>query len=267
MARRLDETTRGIYLGDSTNVAVIDSYLNDFHCISVSGACTDSQTINAGNSLLPTGPYKIVNNFLESAGENILLGGAQGSTVPADIEIRRNHMFKPLNWMPGSPNFIGRKFIAKNLFEIKNAERLLFEGNVLENSWGGFSQVGWGIVITPRGSWAATGTSQSAITPLATSDPDSQICATQDTLPNGQKVDSLASERISIHDVTVDDMSASAYNGAGIGFQISSGFVVNRPLNNVTINHVTMLTDPEKDFTLNRCGSTKPCTPIQYHLH
>ena len=32
----LDETTRGIYLGDSTNVAVIDSYLNDFHCISVS---------------------------------------------------------------------------------------------------------------------------------------------------------------------------------------------------------------------------------------
>jgi hypothetical protein len=59
-------------------------------------------------------------------------------------------------------------------------------------------------------------------------------------------VDSLASERISIHDVTVEDMSASAYNGAGIGFQISSGFLVNPPLNNVTINHVTMLTDPSK---------------------
>jgi hypothetical protein len=135
---------------------LIDSYLNDFHCIAVTGTCTDAQTINGGNSFLPTGPYKIVNNFLEAAGENILWGGATGSTVPADIEIRRNHIFKPLNWMPGSANFIGRKFIAKNLFEIKNAERLLLEGNVLENSWGGFSQVGWGIVITPRGRWAAS---------------------------------------------------------------------------------------------------------------
>jgi hypothetical protein len=62
-----------------------------------------------GNSLLPDGTYKIVNNFLEAAGENILWGGAPGSTVPTDIEIRRNHMFKPLNWMPRSDNFIAQE--------------------------------------------------------------------------------------------------------------------------------------------------------------
>jgi Putative Ig domain len=258
----LDETTRGIYLGDSTSVAVIDSYLNDFHCISVTGACTDSQAINGGNSTLPNGPYKIVNNFLESAGENILLGGAQGSTVPADIEIRRNHMFKPLHWMPGSANFIGRKFIAKNLFEIKNAERLLFEGNVLENSWGGFSQVGWGIVITPRGSWAADRDITIRYNTISHVGSGFQICATRDTLPNGQKVDSIASERISIHDVIVDDMSASAYNGAGIGFQISSGFVVNRPLNNLTIDHVTILTDPKKTLLLVGADRRNPARPF-----
>jgi hypothetical protein len=258
----LDETTRGIYLGASTNVAVIDSYLNDFHCIAVSGSCTDSQAINGGNSFLPTGPYKIVNNFLEAAAENILWGGAIGSTIPADIEIRRNHMFKPLTWMPGSPNFIGIKFISKNLFEIKNAERLLFEGNVLENSWGGFSQVGWGIVLTPRGNWAADRDITIRYNTISHVGSGFQICASQDQLPSGVLVDSLASERISIHDVTVDDMSASTYNGDGIAFEISSGLVVNRPLNNLTIDHVTMLTDPNKTLLLVGADYRNPLLPF-----
>lgn len=242
----LDETTRGVYLGDSTNVAVIDSYLNDFHCIAMTGSCTDAQTINGGNSLLPTGTYKIVNNFLEASAENVLFGGAGGSTVPADIEIRRNHMFKPLSWMPGSPNFIGTKFISKNLFEIKNAERVLLEGNVMEHSWGGFTQVGWGIVLTPRGSWAAVRDITIRYNKISHVGSGFQICASQQQFPDGQTVDSLASERISIHDVTVEDMNASAYNGDGVGFQITSGFIVNTPLNNLSINHVTMLTDPRK---------------------
>ena len=259
----LDETTRGVYLGEGTNVAVIDSYLNDFHCIARTGACTDSQTINGGNGLLPTGPYKIVNNFLESAAENILLGGAnQVATVPADIEIRRNHMFKPLSWMPKSSTFIGVNFIAKNLFEVKNAERLLFEGNVMENSWGGFSQVGWGMVLTPRGSWAADRDITIRYNTISHVGAGFQICATQDMLPSGQKVDSLASEHISIHDVTVDDMSASTYNGDGIGFQISSGFMVNTPLNNVTINHVTMMTDPNKTLLVVGAEQSNPMLPF-----
>ena len=258
----MDETTRGVYLGDSTNVAVIDSYLNDFHCISDSGACTDSQTINGGNSLLPVGSYKIVNNFLEAAAENVMFGGATGSTVPGDIEIRRNHMFKPMTWMPGSPNFIGVKFISKNLFEIKNGERLLLEGNVLENSWGGFSQVGWSMVITPRGSWAADRDITVRYNTFSHVGSGFQICASQFTLPTGGKVDSIASERISIHDVTVDDMNASAYNGDGIGFQISSGLVENTPLNNLTINHVTMLTDPHKTLFLVGADSRNPNLPF-----
>ena len=257
----LDETTRGIYLGDSTNVAVIDSYLNDFHCIAVSGSCTDSQTINGGNSFLPTGPYKIVNNFLEAAAENILWGGAIGSTIPADIEIRRNHMFKPLSWQPGRPNFIGKSFIVKNLFEIKNAERLLFEGNVLENSWGGFSQVGWGIVLTPRGNWAADRDITLRYNTISHVGSGFQIAASQHQLPSGQWVDSIANEHVSIHDVTVDDMNAVTYNGDGIAFQISSGLVANKPLNNVTINHVTMFSDPNKTLLLVGSNHTNPALP------
>ena len=38
-----------------------------------------------------------------------------------------------------------RPLADKNLFELKNAQRVLFEGNILENSWGGFSQRGFAI--------------------------------------------------------------------------------------------------------------------------
>jgi hypothetical protein len=261
-----DETARGIGLADSTNVAVIDSYFNDFQCIASTGTCTDAQAIIGGNSFVPTGSYKIVNNFLESAAENILFGGAGGSTVPADIEVRRNHMFKPMTWMPGSPNFIGKSFVAKNLFELKNAARLLFEGNVMENSWGGFSQVGWGIVLTPRGSWAAVEDITIRYNTIAHVGSGFQIAATQATLSNGTKVDSMAMGRISIHDVIVDDMNAAAYNGSGIGFQIGSGFTINPPLNNLTINHVTMLNDPNTTFLIVGANLINPARPSNISL-
>jgi hypothetical protein len=132
----------------------------------------------------------------------------------------------------------------------------------MENSWGGFSQVGWGIVITPRGSWAADRDITIRYNKISHVGSGFQICASRDTLPSGQTVDSLASERISIHDVTVDDMSASAYNGAGIAFQISSGFLVNRPLNNLTIDHMTMLTDAKKTLLIIGANRANPMLPF-----
>lgn len=149
-----DETTRGIFLSGTRFIAVVDSYFSDFHCVSVTGACGDSQAFSGGAGDLPMGPFKIVNNFLEAAGENIIFGGAAATATPADIEIRHNHFFKPLIWMPGQPGFVGgvsgRPFIVKNLFEIKNAQRVLFEGNILDYSWGGVGQTGFAIVLTPE---------------------------------------------------------------------------------------------------------------------
>jgi hypothetical protein len=125
-----DETKGGVHLSGTTHVAIVDSYFSDFHCIAMRGSCTDAQAINGGGGNSPGGPYKIMNNFLEASGENILFGGAPGSTTPADIEIRRNHLFKPMNWKAGRPDFVGSAandpFIVKNLFELKNAQRVLF---------------------------------------------------------------------------------------------------------------------------------------------
>src|SRR5215469_6539543 len=122
-----DETACGIILVNMTYVAVVDSFLTDFHCIAVTGSCTDAQAFGSTGSGVPNGPYKIENNFIEASGENILFGGGGATVAPADITIRRNHLFKPLTWMPGAPGFVGgsngRPFIVKNHFELKNAQR------------------------------------------------------------------------------------------------------------------------------------------------
>lgn len=121
---------RGVSL-NGIRLAVIDSYVSDFHEV---GA--DAQAIAGWSG---PGPFKIVDNYLEGSGENVLFGGADpriNGVVPSDIEIRDNHFFKPLSWRVGDPTYGGIHWTVKNLFELKNARRVLVEDNVLENSWG-----------------------------------------------------------------------------------------------------------------------------------
>lgn len=107
---------------NSASSAVVDSYLSECHAKG-----SDSQAIIGWNG---PGPFKIVNNYLEGAGENVMFGGADPrlpELMPADIEIRGNHFFKPLAWK-------GR-WTIKNLFELKLGRRILVEGNVFEQCW------------------------------------------------------------------------------------------------------------------------------------
>lgn len=127
---------RGV-LTNGAYISVIDSHVSD---CKEDGA--DSQAI-AGYS--GTGPIKIVNNFLEGAGENVIFGGSD-PTIPnavlSDIEIRNNHFFKPLAWM-------NQLWDIKNLLEFKNAQRVLVEGNLFENCWPN-AQSGFALLLTPR---------------------------------------------------------------------------------------------------------------------
>src|SRR5450759_467679 len=95
-----DETQGGTSLNNMTNAAIVDSYYSDFHCLAP-GSCSDSQAIGGGTGTTQDGPWKIQNNFLESSGEVILIGGGAATQVPTDITVQYNHMFKPLTWMPG----------------------------------------------------------------------------------------------------------------------------------------------------------------------
>jgi hypothetical protein len=127
---------RGVLMNGAA-LAVIDCYVAD---CKEDGA--DSQAL-AGYS--GTGPLKIVNNFLEGAGENVIFGGADPSipnAVLSDIEIRCNQFFKPLSWMQ-------EEWDIKNLLEFKNAQRALVEGNRFENNWPN-AQNGFSLLLTPR---------------------------------------------------------------------------------------------------------------------
>jgi hypothetical protein len=242
-----DDTTKGIRFGGSTNVAVIDSYFTDFHCTASTGACTDSGALGGGIGNNPMGPYKIVDNFLEASGESIMFGGAAATLTPADIEIRFNHMFKPLIWMKGQPGFVGGKggypFIVKNLFELKNAQRVLFEGNILENSWGGFTQTGYGLLLTPANQLAngvhVCPSCQVTDITLRYSTISHVASGMQVANGGGNGVGALAGERYSIHDIVIDDINGDKYNGFGLLAQVSMGGDGAPQLQHVNMEHIT----------------------------
>src|ERR1022692_2417997 len=235
-----DETARGIGLG-GTYIAIVDSFFTDFHCVSGTGSCTDAQAIAGGGGNDPMGPYKIVDNFLEASGENILFGGGAATATPADIEIRQNYMFKPLTWMKGQAGYVGgtngNPFIVKNLLELKNAQRVLVEGNIMEYSWGGFSQSGFAILLTPKNQAGGNGSNLCPICQVT--DVTIRYNSIRHVGAGLQIANALSDnggapldgQRYSIHDIVIDDI-----NGGFAQVSVSPGAPL---LQNVTINHVT----------------------------
>lgn len=113
--------------------AIVDSYIAECH--SNDG---DSQAIASWNG---PGPFRIENNHLEAGHEVVGFGGptpAVTGLIPSDIEVRRNHITRPLAWRG--------VWRVKNLFECKSCQRVLIEGNVMENNWAD-AQNGFAILL------------------------------------------------------------------------------------------------------------------------
>jgi hypothetical protein len=109
---------------------------------------TETQAIGARAS---PGPFKIVNNHLEAAGENLMFGGAGGwnnKYIPSDIEVRNNYLYKLLSWVPLSLPPVN-SLVEKNAFELKSAQRVLFDSNIIQNVWIA-GQNGYAVVLTVR---------------------------------------------------------------------------------------------------------------------
>ena len=137
------DAQRGISL-NSAETTVSNCYISEIH-----GQGYDTQAIAGWNG---PGPFHIINNYLEGAGENILFGGADPAIphlVPSDIEIRRNYVFKPLIWKVDDPSYAGKHWTIKNLLELKNAKNVVIDGNVFENNWTD-AQSGMPILFTVR---------------------------------------------------------------------------------------------------------------------
>jgi hypothetical protein len=236
------EMNKGIGMVQGTHaIAVINSYFSGFYCIARTGTCTDSSALGGGNAEVPIGTLKIFNNFLEASGENILFGGAASEINPTDIEIRRNHLFRPMLWKEGEPGYTpargGNPVIVKNHFELKSGIRVLFEANLLENCWGGFTQTGSSILLTPRNQ--SNKCPKCEVTDVTLRYNRIRNVAGVIQVANGLSKEGGSTAdggRYSIHDLLVDGLHDEGWKGQGT-FAI---VVSNAPLlHDVSFDHIT----------------------------
>jgi hypothetical protein len=128
---------RGVAL-NSASTTIQNSHISEIKAVGM-----DTQAIGGWNG---PGPYWIENNRLEAAGEVFMLGGATPGIhglIPSDVVFVRNHVTRPEAWR-------SEKWTVKNLFELKNARRVLIANNLFERHWVN-AQAGYAIVFTPRG--------------------------------------------------------------------------------------------------------------------
>jgi hypothetical protein len=115
----LNKARRGFAL-NSRETWITSCYVSGF-----AGDGDETQAIAGWNG---PGTFHIINNFLEGGAEVLLVGGADPSIpnlVPSDIEVRRNYFHKPAEWQ-------GRATI-KGTLELKNARRVIIDGNLLDS--------------------------------------------------------------------------------------------------------------------------------------
>jgi len=251
-----DDTQRGVMLNGSY-LAVIDSTITDIHKVNA-----DTQGMLAWTG---TGPLKLVNNFVEGGSSSIGFGGAASTIVTKDIEVRQNYLFKPMSWRVGSPDFIGTVFNCKVLFESKNSSRVLIEGNILENSWGG-RQGGDGGAV-----WLGPKNQNNACPNCEVNDITFRYNIIRHAGAGIYIFDAASdagglaqqAKRYSIHDNLLDDINES-YAGSGTGrailFRIAGSTRFNPP-RDVSIQHNTGLEVGSRSGFLS--VDTSPEAPVE----
>ncbi len=119
---------------EGIDIRITDNYIADCFQFGV-----EAQAVAFWNS---AGPYLIENNYLEGAGEVMMVGGdwspignALGAP-PCDITVRGNFMTKKPEWRTMTTVINGRTtpVIQKNVFELKFACRVTVERNVFERN-------------------------------------------------------------------------------------------------------------------------------------
>lgn len=217
---------------DCANAAIIESYISDFHSVGF-----DAQAISGING---PGPFKILNNYLEASGENILFGGGAAAIVglvPSDIEIRHNYFYKPWSWRVGHPEYAGKHWTIKNLFELKTGKRVWLDGNVLENCWADLpvGQSGYAILLTVR--TEGGGSPQADVSDVVISNNIIRHVGAGISLSGSDGTQSNRSSRILIANNLMEDINGAAYGDLNIDGPNDGTFLkIGEPID-VTIDH------------------------------
>jgi len=217
---------RGIAL-NSASTTIKNSYI-----AGIVGANMDTQAICGWNG---PGPFTIANNYLEASGENLLFGGtdpAVPNLVPSDITITRNQISKPWAWW-------GQAWTIKNLLEFKNAQRVVVDGNILENNWQA-GQNGYAVQFTPRNQ---DGTAPWSVVQAIqfTNNIVRHVAAGISILGADNLAPSQQTNGITIRNNLFEDVSSAKYGGNG-------WVVLTLGAANVTVDHNTVFTDGSSDL-------------------
>ena len=196
-------TRRGIGL-NSANTVIKNSYFEGF-------AYPQEET-QAICGWTGTKNVKIFNNYIEGGAENVMFGGsdpASAELIPQDIEVRGNHFNKPEAWRG--------KNSMKCLFEIKNAKRLQFTDNYLENNWLGAA---FRITVRNDGGTAAFSTIEDVVIKnnvVNGAGEGINILGKDDMYP------SQTLKRLSIVNNLFLNIGEQTYEGGGYFVQVSNG--------------------------------------------
>jgi hypothetical protein len=211
---------RGIAL-NSASTSIVNSWIAD-----IKAADQDSQAIAGWNG---PGPFTIRNNYLEAAGENFLLGGADpaiSGLVPTGITFRDNWVRKQTAWR-------GSGWQVKNLFELKNARGVVVENNLFENNWEA-AQSGFAILFTPRNQ---DGNAPWSVVQDVTfrSNIVRHVAAVINVLGRDDSYPSQQARGVTISGNLVYDVNPQNWGGNGTFLMIGDGPA------NVTVEHNTVL--------------------------
>lgn len=190
--------------------AIVDSWIGECHIKGFEG-----QGISGWNG---PGPHLVDNSHVEAAGINALWGGATPSIpgmVAADITVRRSYFYTPVSWKT--------VWTKKNLFETKNAVRVLIEDSVFDGAWTD-SQIGGALLFKSSNDqancpWCRT--SDVTIRRSYVTHAAGGIVLNGREAYLGGGVDSVA-RRFLIQDVVFDSLNVAPYTDGARGIQITS---------------------------------------------
>ena len=210
--------------------AIVDSRVSDIHEV---GA--DSQAVLI---IQTPGPSKVVNNFLEAAGENLMLGGGDPkitNMLPEDIDIRGNYFSKPLSWRIEDASYAGIPWTVKNLLELKLGRRVRIDGNIFNNDWA-HGQAGDAIVFKSANQigtapWSETShvTFENNIVRHASG--GMHMAAT------GGAGTAKPLNTVRLHNNLFDDLNASSWGKGGGGYFLQ----IDNRINALAVDHNTVI--------------------------
>ena len=229
--------------------AVIDSDIREMHDRPFA---TDAQAVGIWTS---PGPLLFQNNLLSASAQSLMFGGADPSVpnmVPSNITIVGNHFWKDYT------AWFGNGFFIKNLFELKNAQRVLIDGNLFELSWAD-AQNGTAIVFTVRNQ--SNGCPWCIVQDVTfTHNIVQHVSEGWVTTPSDTNNPSQTENRILFQNNLFTDVNHVTFGGNGWGGLATSGSgasgggVIGAPNNNTTFNHNSIF----EDFRCLYIGDTTP---------